>query len=66
MLPGGRAASTLPGGLAGGEGLGLAPPASGGFGGLQWGQAEVGLWSMPGGGMPSCCPTVGTASLRAQ
>ena len=30
MLPGGRAASPLPGGLAGGEGLGLAPPGSGG------------------------------------
>lgn len=47
MLPGGRAASPLPGGLAGGEGLGVAPP--GGFGGLQQGQAKVGSWSVPGG-----------------
>lgn len=61
MLPGGRAASPLPGGLAGGEGLRLAPPASGGLGGLQWGQAKAGLGSVPRWGMPT-----GTASLWVQ
>lgn len=53
MLPGRWAASPLPGVLAGGEGLGLAPPDSGGgcLRGLQRGQAKVkvGWWSVPGG-----------------
>lgn len=42
MLPGGRAASPLPGRLPGAEGLLLAPPALAGLRGLQKGQAEAG------------------------
>lgn len=40
MLPGGRAASPLSGGLAGGKGLGLAPPVSGGAQGAAVGPSR--------------------------